>query len=400
MRVKFLVIPVPELLVLFGIVGEPLPQISAGRYIFEPLIVVQIYFFYAARPKPLYKELFAFGWCFFIYAFDRNHSAPFNLALASLKGEAMPHNISKQYAGHMEQIITLFDRDGALDDSVLPEDLKILYSGDLRFPADPDRTHVVGNFVSTLDGVVSYGIPGKSGGGEISGFNAADRFIMGLLRASADAIVVGAGTLRDTAAGHLWLAEHVYPEARELYARYRLRSLKKPQPPLNVIVAGSGAVDLERAVFRTPGLKTLIITSPNGRERLASNGLESLPSVEARELDGPGGKISPVSILQLLRDEFAVNHLLHEGGPTLFGDFVTHGCVDELFLTVAPQFAGRDLKRAAPGSNLRNGIPSGDSAVVEDRQRKAERGSSLPAIQSSESRPLAIGASTVRTGAV
>jgi riboflavin biosynthesis pyrimidine reductase len=249
----------------------------------------------------------------------------------------------------MEQITTLLDRDGAVDDSVLPEDLRILYSGDLRFPAGSDRTHVVGNFVSTLDGVVSYGIPGRSGGGEISGFNTPDRFIMGLLRASADAIVVGAGTLRDTAAEHLWLAEHVYPEARELYARYRLRSLKKPQPPLNVIVAGSGAVDLERAVFRTPGVKTLIITSPNGREKLASNGLESLPSVEARELDGPGGKITPVSILKLLREEFAVKHLLHEGGPTLFGDFVTHGCVDELFLTVAPQFAGRDLNRPRPG---------------------------------------------------
>jgi hypothetical protein len=108
----------------------------------------------------------------------------------------MPQNISKQYAGHMEQITTLLDRDGAVDGSVLPEDLRILYSGDLRFPANPDRTHVIGNFVSTLDGVVSFEILGRSGGGEISGFNAADRFIMGLLRASADAIVVGAGPSR------------------------------------------------------------------------------------------------------------------------------------------------------------------------------------------------------------
>ena len=176
----------------------------------------------------------------------------------------------------------------SLDDNVLPEELRNLYSGDLRFPADPDRTHVFGNFVSTLDGVVSYEIPGRSGGGEISGFNAADRFIMGLLRASADAIVVGAGTLRDTAAGHLWLAEHVYPEARELYTRYRREVLTKSEPPLNVIVAGSGAVDLQKAVFRTPGVRTIIITSPNGRGRLASSGLEALPSVEARVLDCPG----------------------------------------------------------------------------------------------------------------
>jgi len=44
-----------------------------------------------------------------------------------------------------------------------------------------------------------------------------------------------------------------------------------------------------------------------------------------------------------------VKILLHEGGPALFGDFVVHGCVDELFLTVAPQFAGRDARRQRPG---------------------------------------------------
>jgi riboflavin biosynthesis pyrimidine reductase len=134
-----------------------------------------------------------------------------------------------------------------------------------------------------------------------------------------------------------------------LYIRYRQAVLKKSEPPLNVIVTGSGIVDLEKAVFQTPGVRSIIITSPNGRERLESNGLESLPSVEARVLDSPDGRISPVSILKLLRDEFGVKHLLHEGGPTLFGDFVAHGCVDELFLTVAPQFAGRDVKRPRPG---------------------------------------------------
>jgi riboflavin biosynthesis pyrimidine reductase len=261
----------------------------------------------------------------------------------------MPHNISKQYAGHMEHITTLFDRDAALEDKVLPEDLKILYSGDLRFPAHPDQTYVIGNFVTTLDGVVSFEIPGKSGGGEISGFNAADRFIMGLLRASADAIVIGSGTLRDTAAGHLWLPEQVYPKAGELYTRYRRAVLNKPEPPLTVIVAGGGAVEFRRAVFRTPGVRTLIITTPNGKERLEGSGLESLPSVETRVLEGPGGKISPVSMLKLLRQEFGVKLLLHEGGPTLFGDFVAHRCIDELFLTVAPQFAGRSVERQRPG---------------------------------------------------
>jgi riboflavin biosynthesis pyrimidine reductase len=249
----------------------------------------------------------------------------------------------------MEQITTLFDRMGTLGPSVLSEELRILYGGDLRFPAHRDRPYVIGNFVSTLDGVVSFEVPGKSGGGDISGFDGADRFIMGLLRASADAVIVGAGTLREVAMGHLWLAKHVYAEAQELYTRYRQGALNKPEPPVNVIVSSSGAVDLRKAVFRTPGLRTVVVTSPNGRELLERNGVAALASTEVRVLGVAGSRIAPGLILKLLSDEFAVRLLLHEGGPTLFGDFVAHGCMDELFLTVAPQFAGRNLDRQRPG---------------------------------------------------
>ena len=248
----------------------------------------------------------------------------------------------------MEQINTLFDGNKTQDQPVLPEDLKILYGGDLRFPALDDRPYVIGNFVSTIDGVVSFELPGRSGGGDISGFNEADCFIMGLLRASVDAVIVGSGTLREVAPGHLWLAEHVYPEASESYARYRQGVLSKLVPPLNVIVSGSGAVDLQRTVFHTSAVKTLIVTSPKGAELLAKNAV-ALTSAEVRAIEGEESKIAPASILKLLRDEFRVKMLLHEGGPALFGDFLAHGCVDELFLTVAPQFAGRDAKRRRPG---------------------------------------------------
>ena len=77
--------------------------------------------------------------------------------------------------------------------------------------------------------------------------------------------------------------------------------------------------------------------------------MAALASTKVREMETDEGKIAPASILKLLRDEFSVKLLLHEGGPVLFGDFVAHGCVDELFLTVAPQFAGRDKKRQRPG---------------------------------------------------
>jgi riboflavin biosynthesis pyrimidine reductase len=117
-------------------------------------------------------------------------------------------------------------------------------------------------------------------------------------------------------------------------------------------------VDLQRAVFRTPDVNALILTSATGREFLERNGVAALTSTKVRQMETSEGKIAPASILKLLRDEFSVKLLLHEGGPILFGDFVAHGCVDELFLTVAPQFAGRDIQR-------RPGVISGAAFLPE-----------------------------------
>ena len=247
-----------------------------------------------------------------------------------------------------EIIRTLTDRRKTSEPSVLPEELRIAYGGDLRFPpSGPQRPYVIGNFVSTVDGVVSYEIAGKSGGGDISGFDESDRFIMGLLRASADAVMMGSGTLHQTAPEHLFVAARVFPKARDLYARYRSEALKKTAPPLQVVVSGSGRVDLTRAVFRTPGLRTLIVTTEAGRDLLTASGVGSLASTEVRSLAGP--IIAPATVLELLRAEFGVSLLLHEGGPTLFGRFLTEGCVDELFLTMAPQVAGRNTQPLRPG---------------------------------------------------
>ena len=63
--------------------------------------------------------------------------------------------------------------------------------GRLQFPPHPHRPYIIGNFVTTLDGVVSLSIPGHEGGGDISGFNQHDHLVMGLLRAIADAVIEG-----------------------------------------------------------------------------------------------------------------------------------------------------------------------------------------------------------------
>lgn len=237
---------------------------------------------------------------------------------------------------------TLVDCDVEKAERVLPRELRESYDGDLHFRASPAvRPLVIANFVSTLDGVVSYKIEGKSGGSTISGSNPADKFIMGLLRASADAVMVGAGTLHDVSAQSLWTPEYAYPDAKRFYAAYRANTLHKPENPLLVIVSGSGQLELERAIFRTSAMRTVVITTSAGRDELGRRGAATLGSVEIHALDSSGGSIAPLAILQLLQSQFGVKTLLHEGGPTLFGQFLTADAVDELFLTLSPQIAGR-----------------------------------------------------------
>ena len=62
-------------------------------------------------------------------------------------------------------------------------------------PLPRTRPHVFSNFVTTLDGVVSLNTKGHASGGDISGFNAQDRMVMGLCRAIADVVIIGTGTL-------------------------------------------------------------------------------------------------------------------------------------------------------------------------------------------------------------
>jgi riboflavin biosynthesis pyrimidine reductase len=242
----------------------------------------------------------------------------------------------------MGLVRTLIDCDREYAKPALPQRLRDLYDGDLRFRRSPAaRPFVIANFVSTLDGVVSFEIRGKSGGSIISGSNPADRFIMGLLRASADAVMVGAGTLHDVGPKSLWTPEYAYPDAKHLYEEYRVTAQHRPEYPLLVIVSGSGRLELERAIFRTPAIRTVVITTAAGRDELTRRGATTLGSVEIHALNSNSGSIVPRAILQLLRSRFGVKLLLHEGGPTLFGQFLAAEAVDELFLTLAPQIAGR-----------------------------------------------------------
>jgi len=250
----------------------------------------------------------------------------------------------------MALVRTLTDRDRDHFGPALPPGLRELYDGDLRFRKSPaERPFVIANFVSTLDGVVSYEIKGQAGGSTVSGSDTADGFIMGLLRASADAVIVGARTVHDASAESLWIPEYTYPDAKLLFREYRVNVLHKPEYPLLVVVSGSGRLELERAIFRTPGVRTAVITTSAGSDALVRAGATKLPSVQIHALDAKNGTMAPMAVLRLLYAQLGVRRLLHEGGPTLFGQFLGAEAVDELFLTLSPQIAGRKRDAIRPG---------------------------------------------------
>jgi riboflavin biosynthesis pyrimidine reductase len=231
------------------------------------------------------------------------------------------------------------------DDVVLPRALASLY-GRLRMPRHAGRPHVIGNFVTSLDGVVSLGIPGKAGGGEISGFNPHDRMVMGLLRAIADAVVIGAGTLRAASPDHVWTAEYIYPPLADAYRELRA-ALDKLEPPLNVVVTGSGDIDLNRRLFRSAAVPSLIVTTPAGAERLHVRDRDLPPSARVEVAgDAP---LSARAVLDAVDRTRKSEIVLVEAGPRLMSDFFAEHLLDELFLTLAPQVVGRDGVMERPG---------------------------------------------------
>lgn len=227
----------------------------------------------------------------------------------------------------------------------LPPELARLY-GPLQLPARGERARVISNFVTTLDGVVSLGMPGHAGGSEISGANPHDRMVMGLLRAMADAVIVGAGTLR-ASPHHLWTAEYIYPALADAYRQLR-QTLHKAEQPLNVIVTARGEIDARLPVFQTERVPTLIVASAEGAARIAAAGLPSqVQLVKTRSHQ----RVSAGELVKLVEGALGQpgEVILVEGGPQLMGDFFAEGMIDEQFLTLAPQIAGRDASGNRPG---------------------------------------------------
>ena len=184
------------------------------------------------------------------------------------------------------------------------------------------------NFVTSLDGAAT--LDGRSGGLG----NADDQRLMGVLRALADVILVGAGTVRVEGYGGVRLPDEV--------AEWRVARGIAPQPPLAVV---SSRLDLEpgHPFFTDATVRPFVVThsaAPTDRR-------EALAEV-ADLIVHPGDAVD----LRHAIDELArrgLPQVLCEGGPHLFGALLAAGLVDELCLSLSPVLVSGDAGRIATG---------------------------------------------------
>jgi len=231
----------------------------------------------------------------------------------------------------------------ALEDEGPPPDdpLLRLYAGPLRVRRDSPR--LIANFVATADGVTAFGDGSGEGAMAVSLHSPADRFLMALLRCAADCVLIGAGTLRDDP-HHQWTPSTPMRDLAEELATHRRRLTGADGPPPLAVVTGSGALPAAHPALRRPEGEVLVITTEGGATRLP----RMHPRVRVA-VAGGADKIPAGAIVEAVRTHLAAVTILCEGGPLLFGQLLAGGWVDELFLTVAPQLAGRSGQAPRPG---------------------------------------------------
>ncbi len=210
--------------------------------------------------------------------------------------------------------------------------------------APADRPYVFGTFVTSVDGRATLG--GKSGGlGD-----PADRAIFRGLRGTADAIMVGTGTLRAERYGRAGRSK----ELREARAERGLA-----EEPTIMIVS--------RSLELPAGIP--LLEDEKSRVRLYTSSDAPIPPIGAQlEVTRLGAEGGLEQVLRTARHEHGIRAIDCEGGPTLFGALVALDAIDELFLTVAPMWAGN---REVGLSTDRPLVPSRELELVAGYQSES-----------------------------
>ena len=217
-------------------------------------------------------------------------------------------------------------------DQLLPQFLSdvdpvALFASDRRVP-HPNRPWLLLNMVTSADGATS--ADGTSGG--LSG--PGDRQVFAAIRAVADVILVAGETVRREGYG----PPRTNPEA----AADRASRGQAPRPRL-AVVSRSLDLDFAAPLFddHPPPLVFTVAQPPAGR--LA----EAEAVAEVHRL-GPHN----VDLAEVLSrvGQSGASVVLAEGGPSLNGQLLAAGLLDELCWTISPTLAGGDTPRMARGA--------------------------------------------------
>lgn len=184
------------------------------------------------------------------------------------------------------------------------------------------------NFVSSVDGAVT--LDGHSEG--LS--SPADKRVFGVLRMLCDALLVGAGTLRNEGYRSLRLDERRRAWRRDHgLAEY---------PPLVVV---SARLDLDPAhpALADAPVRPVVVTHARApaQARAALGAVADVLALGDPVVDLPAA-------LAALRAR-GLRQVLCEGGPVLFGSLAAAGLVDEVCLSISPLLAGAGAGRIIAG---------------------------------------------------
>lgn len=284
----------------------------------------------------------------------------------------------------------------------LPPLLEVIYGSHLQFiknPQDMDIPLVYVNFVLSQEGIYNIPIPGKVGGGPISQGNVADAFGMALLRASADAVMVGSKTL-NTESSHKWHSDFIFdsfaqmenlPHLRAVFTQWRKTLHKEHIYPPTFFMTLSGDIAIDKAtVFRDKDIQTFIVTGKEGAEKIRKD-----HPIYEKEVEMNGQKFSTIlefanetEMMQFLRQKMGIQLLLHEGGQKVIDTLTQKGLITQFFLTrmncspnVSPDefekaqyfFSSKDHKIPEEAKIISKRIDAAEKAVLYNLDFRAVR---------------------------
>lgn len=236
--------------------------------------------------------------------------------------------------------ITLFDEQPDVGQS-LPESYARLYSA-WPLPAPTDRPFTFDNFVMSHDGRVSFNAPGHLGGGDVSRRDTHDRWLMGLIRARADAVIVGGSSIA-AAGNHVWTPQAVFPEDAAAFADLREAEGRAPVPLL-VVLTRSGTIPRHAPALDDPSLPVLVATTSDGAQQ-AQRILGERPWISYLVI---GSRLDQLAVMRALRHDWGIRHLLVEAGPQVYGALLKDRLIDDAFVTLSPIIIGESDEQRRP----------------------------------------------------